>query len=1086
MISIGGVIGTGLFLGTANALRDGGPIGLLLGYMIIGSLCWSVMNSLGEMVSYLPIPGGHIKLSERFVDPALSFAMGWNYWYNWTMGIPTELSAASILIEFWIKSDKLNSAWISICLVVVIVINVLGAGAYGEAEFIFASIKVITIVGLIILGIVLDLGGGPSHDRIGFRYWQNPGPFAQFNGIPGSKGQFLGWWSVMTQAAFSFLGTESVAIAAGEAKNPRRNIPKAIKRVYIRILLFYIGGTIIIGLLVPSNEPRLKLDTTLGSTTGSSPFVIAIKNAGIDGLPSVINAALLTSAWSAASSCLYTSSRTLYGLGTTGNAPKFVLLTTKHGLPYVSLIICSVFSGLAYMAVSAGAGKVFGWFQNMCSVAGLMTWFAISVTYLRFYAGLKAQGYDRTTLPFYSRLQPYAAWYTQLSGWKVFLKGNWATDVFITNYLPLVMFPIMYFGAKVARKTKIVRPIDMDFETGLAEVEAESYDEPPPKDYSKASTTFPQISTPTMPRPRPLTSASNDYEYSFPGQSQLTPRTPHSRAGRAEEARGEIQIIQEDDDDDETGNLQNVPLLRSSASDSFPATGYRGRGDDPNQHVHRSKKYEGLTLKTIASRLPVVIGSMVAGLLLVLLVVSYQKPGTLEQYMGAVAPSSENQETDLTNTTALNSSSEHHHHHHVDPATVISYENYTTFPLKPEEYVKECGKLVGGWMPAHGGYWEIPAAGVKDVVHDSGPPVCNSTITYMLSGKVGLVADLALMAQAAALAREVHLLFTERRRNSQRMQRNRTFFVDDRYWDRGKWTDHFQDVRITQPGPEPECQAAPPEELVACPRHARHWLVNAGTARYHFGHGYHEAYEDPYGHNLNRAKPLYEMAAESLSTTIRPNAKNVELISAARKELSGLASETSTDYISVHIRRGDNEPSAWKYVSAKIQVPIEEFVDASTETWKRLSLAGSQPLIYVASDSPAASTQFSEANDEWRTFSLFQSQNADLKALASPEQYFQNNFDRLYEEDERINLTRGMVVDLALLSGLWGDGEIKPQAVVCTKPSAICKLSAVGFGWNGAFGEVDDMGEIDQERKRWVEIDEKSAITPTWEAYDLF
>ncbi|KAL0566004.1 hypothetical protein V5O48_016009 [Marasmius crinis-equi] len=125
----------------------------------------------------------------------------------------------------------------------------------------------------------------------------------------------------------------------------------------------------------------------------------------------------------------------------------------------------------------------------MCSVAGLMTWFAISVTYLRFYAGLKAQGYDRTKLPFYSRLQPYAAWYSTgltmficiLSGWKVFLKGNWATDVFITNYLPLVMFPIMYFGAKFARKTKIVRPMDMDFETGLAEVEAESYDEPPPK-----------------------------------------------------------------------------------------------------------------------------------------------------------------------------------------------------------------------------------------------------------------------------------------------------------------------------------------------------------------------------------------------------------------------------------------------------------------------------------------------------------------------------------------------------------------------------------------------------------------------------
>ncbi|KAJ8084955.1 hypothetical protein PM082_003732 [Marasmius tenuissimus] len=221
MISIGGVIGTGLFLGTATSLRDGGPIGLLLGYIAVGSVCWSVMVSLGEMISYLPVPGGHIKLAERFVDPALSFAMGWNYWYSYTIGVSTELSAAAVLIDYWTGDDKLNALWISICLVVVIGINVLGAGAYGEAEFIFASIKVITIVGLIILGIVLDLGGGPSHDRIGFRYWKDPGPFAQFNGIEGTKGQFLGWWAVMSQAAFSFLGSEIVAIAAGEAKNPR-------------------------------------------------------------------------------------------------------------------------------------------------------------------------------------------------------------------------------------------------------------------------------------------------------------------------------------------------------------------------------------------------------------------------------------------------------------------------------------------------------------------------------------------------------------------------------------------------------------------------------------------------------------------------------------------------------------------------------------------------------------------------------------------------------------------------------------------------------------------------------------------------
>ncbi|KAF8516066.1 amino acid permease-domain-containing protein [Gautieria morchelliformis] len=223
------VIGTGLFLGTASALKNGGPIGLLLGYIVL------------------------------------------------TIVLPTELSAAAILINFWNKSVN-NAVWVTIFLLVVVVINLMGAGVYGEYEFISASIKVIAIIGLIILGIVLDLGGGPNHNRLGFRYWKNPGPFVQLNNMAGAKGQFLGWWAVMTRAAFSFVGTEIVAIAAGEAKNPRKNLPKAIKRVYIRILLFYIGGTLTIGLLVPSNDPGLNLQS---KNAAASPFVIAISRAGI-------------------------------------------------------------------------------------------------------------------------------------------------------------------------------------------------------------------------------------------------------------------------------------------------------------------------------------------------------------------------------------------------------------------------------------------------------------------------------------------------------------------------------------------------------------------------------------------------------------------------------------------------------------------------------------------------------------------------------------------------------------------------------------------------------------------------------------
>ncbi|KAJ7228964.1 amino acid permease [Mycena pura] len=473
MISIGGVIGTGLFLGTAT--------GLLLGYLAVGTITYSVMYSfilslvcsifnfprisLGEMVAYLPIPGGHIKLAERFVDPAFSFTMGWNYWYTWVIILPTELSAAAVLIDYWDRS--VNNA------VVVVMINMCGAGVYGECEF---------IVGLIILGIVLDLGGGPDHDRLGFRFWKHPGPFNQYNGISGAKGRFLGFWAVLTQAAFSYIGTEIVAIAAGEANNPRRNLPKAIRRVYIRILLFYIGGVIIIGLLVPFDNKGLDLAS---GTAASSPFVIAIQRSGIKALPSIINACLLTSAWSAASSDLYTSSRALYGLAAAGNAPSIFLKTLSNGLPVVSIVFCSLFSTLAYMGVTAGSGTVFTWFTSMTAIAGLMTWFGICVTYLRFYKGMKVQGYDRKALPYASSLQPFAAWYALsfclfvsiLSGWATFLKGNWSVANFITNYLPLGLFPVLYGCAKFyyskfkGHSLSWVSAEKMDFVSDIAQIE---------------------------------------------------------------------------------------------------------------------------------------------------------------------------------------------------------------------------------------------------------------------------------------------------------------------------------------------------------------------------------------------------------------------------------------------------------------------------------------------------------------------------------------------------------------------------------------------------------------------------------------
>ncbi|ESK96166.1 hypothetical protein Moror_7307 [Moniliophthora roreri MCA 2997] len=575
-----------------------------------------------------------------------------------------------------------------------------------------------------------------------------------------------------------------------------------------------------------------------------------------------------------------------------------------------------------------------------------------------------------------------------------------------------------------------------------------------------------------MPRPRPLTNvqstSSGNYSI-YQSAGQLTPRTPHSRSGRAEEAYGEIELqdVDEDDDEEDPSGMhhQNVPLLRSSASDSFPVTGYRGRGDDDET----KDREVSLNFKTVAARLPIAFGTMIAGLLLVLIVVSYKEPGTLETYVGVTVSTSP---ISAENSTLTASNATERHHHHQNPSLIISYENYTTFPLLPTEYMSECAKLMGGFHH-HGAYWESDSMEAMDVVHadenDENSEICSSTITYMLSGRVGLVADLALMAQAAGLARE----------------RNRTFLVDDTYWDRGNWTDHFEDVRITQPGPQSGCKAPPPEELVGCPRSARHWVIHSGTAKYHFGHDFSEQYEDPYGHNLNRARPIFDQALESLTTTIRPNAENTALIRGVREELSTLLSPPNANYISVHIRRGDSKPSSWKYTQSG-PVPIEEFVESVSSTWKRLKILDPQ-FVYVASDSPAALSQFDKAADGTRTYSLSKSSREEIRALASPDEYDQSDFDQIYSLDERVQQTRGMIVDLALVSGLWSDSQnVQPQAIICTIPSAVCKLSAVGLGWDAAFGQVDQMGEPDKEQRRWVEIDEKGSIIPEWSGFDLF
>ena len=260
-------------------------------------------------------------------------------WYSCAITLCAEISAAAVVIDYWPGAEPINpSAWVALIIVLIICLNIFAVAIYGEAEFIFASVKIITIVGLLIMTFIVDLGGGPDRFRRGFYYWQVPGamnvyfPWSEENDDPRQDlGRFLAFFSTLVNAAFSYGGVEMVAVAAGEAEDPRRNIPKAVRRVFWRILFFYVLGTLALGVLVPYDDPGLLSAQENGedNSGNGSPWVIGIRNAGIPVLDSIINAVILTSASSSANAFLYTGSRYLFAVAQNGQAPRIFLKCTK-------------------------------------------------------------------------------------------------------------------------------------------------------------------------------------------------------------------------------------------------------------------------------------------------------------------------------------------------------------------------------------------------------------------------------------------------------------------------------------------------------------------------------------------------------------------------------------------------------------------------------------------------------------------------------------------------------------------------------------------------------------------------------------
>ncbi|KAF5021707.1 hypothetical protein F66182_6264 [Fusarium sp. NRRL 66182] len=478
MIAIGGAIGAGLFVGSGGALQKGGPAALLIGYLIIGIMLLCTCLALAEMAVLYPVNGAFFTYIVRFVDPSWGFAIGWQYALAWLTVLPFELIAASITIKFW-REDINMAVWVSVFLVVLIIVQVFGVRGYGEVEFVLSIIKICACVGFIILGIVINCGGVGDQGYIGVKYWKDPGAFTTFKGFA----------SVFVVAAFSFGGTEMVGLAAAESADPRKSIPMASKQVFWRIAIFYILNLFIVGLILPYDDERLM--GASGANTKASPFVLAIQDAGIKVLPSIMNGVITIAVLSVANSCTFGSTRTIQAMAERSMAPSFFKYIDSKGRPLYCVLLQIAFGLLAYIGAAPEGGEIFGWLLALTGLGFLFVWGSICLAHIRMRAGMKAQGIDLGLIPYKTPFGVAGSWLgfglnilALIATFYVALfpasGGSPTAEGFFGSYLAFFVVFFLYVGYKVGNRKwqMLVRPSEMDLASGAVWLEEQEPKQP--------------------------------------------------------------------------------------------------------------------------------------------------------------------------------------------------------------------------------------------------------------------------------------------------------------------------------------------------------------------------------------------------------------------------------------------------------------------------------------------------------------------------------------------------------------------------------------------------------------------------------
>ncbi|KAI0686852.1 amino acid permease-domain-containing protein [Cytidiella melzeri] len=440
MIAIAGTIGTGLFLGTGRSLAQGGPASILICYAIVGFIVYITLLLLGEMATQYPVAGSFNAYATRFFSPSYGFALSWNYWFNDAVSVASDLTAAQLVLQFWTPWHP----WVISLLfwVFLVAVNSAHVRAYGELEYWLASLKVVTIVIFIVVGILVNVGVNQEHHYIGAKNWHIPGaPFV---------GGFGGFARVFVTASFAYGGTESLGITAGETKNPSRNMPRVVKFVFWRILFFYLITILLIGLNVPWDYPNLS-----NKSTTTSPFTIVFKEVGSNVAASFMNTVILTSVLSAGNHALFAGTRVLYGLSVTrptAQAPRFFSWTTKSGIPLPALFATSSVSILCFGSSFIGSGELWGWLQNIVGVSNQIAWVSIGLSSWRFRAAWIRQGRSLNELKFRAGWTwPWGPPFVVIAVTAIIIIQGWSSVIpkfsavdFVSFYVEIPVMLVMY------------------------------------------------------------------------------------------------------------------------------------------------------------------------------------------------------------------------------------------------------------------------------------------------------------------------------------------------------------------------------------------------------------------------------------------------------------------------------------------------------------------------------------------------------------------------------------------------------------------------------------------------------------------